>query len=108
MANADDTTPPTPRPAGPRFIPLATTSQHSYFAPDAALFLRADAPDEALYDAAEDRMSAALDMLAVLERVDQDDAAIPNVFLICRALLLLISDAQSLYQAEHDRRRRRA
>jgi hypothetical protein len=108
MADANHTSHPSTRPAVHGFIPLATTSQHSHFPRDATLFLNTDAPVEALYDAAEDRLSAVLDLLAVLEMIDEDNLPVRNVFQISRALLLLISDAQSLYQAEHDRRRRRA
>jgi hypothetical protein len=86
---------------------LATTSQHSYFPRDATLYLRADAPADTLHDAAEDRLSAVIDLLAVLEGVNQDDAPVRNVFQISRALLLLVSDAQSLYEAEYEQRGRR-
>ncbi|MBD9577470.1 hypothetical protein IB260_19265 [Pseudomonas sp. PDM23] len=71
------------------------------------LFLNTHAPAEALYDAAEDRLGAVIDLLAVLARVDQDNAPIRNVFQISRALLLLVSDAQSLYQADHEQKRKR-
>lgn len=91
----------------PGFVPLATTSQHSHFPLDATLYLRADAPADALFDAAEDRLGAVIDLLAVIEMVDQDGTPVRNVFQISRALLLLISDAQSLYQADHEQRQKR-
>jgi hypothetical protein len=107
MADANHTSHPSTRPAVHGFIPLATASQHSHFPRDATLFLNTGAPAEALYDAAEDRLGAVLDLLAVLEMVDQDNLPIRNVFQISRALLLLVSDAQSLYQADHEQRGRR-
>ncbi|WP_152223096.1 hypothetical protein [Pseudomonas sp. SCB32] len=95
MANANDTSRPaiTERTTSHGFIPLATTSQHSYFPRDATLFLKTDAPADALFDAAEDRLGAVIELLVVLERINQDDMPIRNVFQISRALLLLVSDA---------------
>ncbi|WP_152225888.1 hypothetical protein [Pseudomonas sp. SCB32] len=108
MATANDTSHPaiTERATTHGFIPLATTSQHSYFPREAMLYLRADAPADALYDAADNRLGAVIDLLAVLEMINQDDMPIRNVFRISRALLLLVSDAQSLYQADHEQRRK--
>lgn len=107
MANANDTSRPSARPTSHGFIPLETTSQHSHFPREATLYLNANAPADALYDAAEDRLSAVIELLAVLEAVDQDSAPVRNVFQISRALLLLASDAQSLYQADHEQKRMR-
>ncbi|MDH1009000.1 hypothetical protein N5J43_03050 [Pseudomonas nicosulfuronedens] len=106
MADANHTPPAHPATHG--FIPLATASQHCYISRDATLYLNTNAPTDALYEAAIDRLSAVIDLLSVLERIDQDDAPISNVFLISRALLLLASDAQSLYQADFEKKHRRA
>lgn len=107
MADANHTSHPSTRPAVHGFIPLETPSQHSHFPRDATLYLNTNAPVDALYDAAEDRLKSVIDLLAVLDIINQDDMPIRNVFQISRALLLLVSDAQSLYQADHEQRRRR-
>lgn len=107
MADANHTSHPSTRPTVHGFIPLETASQHSHFPRDATLYLNTNAPADALYDAAEDRLSAVADLLAVLQMIDLDDLPVRNVFQISRALLLLISDAQSLYQADHEQKRGR-
>ncbi|WP_178119597.1 hypothetical protein [Pseudomonas sp. SCB32] len=60
-----------------------------------------------MYDAAEDRLSAVIELLAVLELAELNCSPCLNLFRISRALLLLASDAQSLYQADHEQRLRR-
>jgi hypothetical protein len=42
-----------------------------------------------------------------LSQVNVEDIHIRNFFQISRALLMLVSDAQSLYQADHEQRGRR-
>lgn len=109
MANADYTSRPSAieRPAPSGFIPLETPSQHSAYPHDATLYLNTHAPADALYDAAEHRLNAVIALLSTLERIDQDNLPTHNVCQISRSLRLLASDAQSLYQADHQRRRGR-
>lgn len=109
MANTDYTSPLTtserPTPGG--FIPLETPSQHCTSPHDATLYLNANAPADALYDAAEHRLRAVIALLSTLELLDQHDLPTHNVLQISRSLRLLASDAQSLYQADHQRKRGR-
>lgn len=109
MANPDYTSHPTAteRPTAGGFIPLATASQHSTYPRDAALYLNPHAPADALYDAAEYRLNAVIDLLTTLELAELDNLPSRNVLQISRSLRLLASDAQSLYQADHMRMRGR-
>ncbi|QRY79968.1 hypothetical protein JVX91_02285 [Pseudomonas sp. PDNC002] len=100
MANAHTTSPA--RPESDRFIPLGTDSQHHTHPRNATLYLRADAPADELYNAAEDRLSAVIDLLGILSLSTLDAQPMRNVLQISRSLLLLASDARSLYQAGHE------
>lgn len=102
----DHTTSPV-RPDSDCFIPLGTDSQHGLTPRDATLYLRTDAPANELYNAAEDRLSAVFELLGTLSHVDLDVNPVRNVLQISRSLLLLASDAHSLYQADHEQRGRR-
>ncbi|WP_448683246.1 hypothetical protein [Pseudomonas nicosulfuronedens] len=86
------------------FVPLGTDSQHHANPRNATLYLRTDAPADELYNAAEDRLSAVIDLLGILSLSTLDAQPLRNVLQINRALLLLASDAHSLYQADHERR----
>lgn len=90
-----------------RFIPLAAPSQHHANPRYATLYLRADAPADELYDAADNRLSAVIDLLSTLELAELNSSPFRNVLQISRSLLLLASDAQSLYQADHEQKRTR-
>jgi len=107
MANANDTSPATTTECRTpeRFIPLAPPSQHHANPRYATLYLRADAPADDLFDAAENRLGAVIDLLSLLQLAELNGEPYRNVLHISRSLLLLVSDAQSLYQAEHERRR---
>lgn len=109
MANANHTSHPQPtvRPETDRFAPLGTESQHNTNPRYATLYLRTDAPCDELYYAADNRLSAVIDLLNTLELAEMNCLPIPNVLRISRSLLLLISDAHSLYQADHEQRERR-
>jgi len=87
-----------------RFIPLETASQHSAYPRDAALYLRTDAPADALYDAAEYRLKSVIELLSALHLSDAEEHPFASV---SRSLLLLASDAWSLYQADHEQKRGR-
>lgn len=106
MADTNGTSHPEPtaRPEPDRFIPLGTDSQHSNNPRYATLYLKADAPSEELYQAAEYRLSAVIDLLGTLSLLELDRLPTRNVLQISRSLLLLAADAHSLYQAEHERR----
>ncbi|MFZ5959318.1 Bro-N domain-containing protein [Pseudomonas knackmussii] len=96
--------PPAQAPVSHGFIPLEITSQHSTRPHEATLYLHKSAAPDALYDAAEYRLKSVIEMLSALHVGDPED----NPFCsISRSLLLLISDAQSLYQADHERKRGR-
>ncbi|WP_152226743.1 hypothetical protein [Pseudomonas sp. SCB32] len=73
----------------------------------ATLYLRTDAPCDELYNAAEDRLSAVIELLGTLTFVELDAYPARNVLQISRSLLLLASDAHSLYRADHEQRDRR-
>ncbi|WP_157883360.1 hypothetical protein [Pseudomonas sp. ATCC 13867] len=51
------------------------------------------------------RLNAVIDLPSTLRLAELNSAPFCDVLQICRSLLLLASDAQSLYQAEHERRR---
>ncbi|RUD93115.1 hypothetical protein IPC1228_31475 [Pseudomonas aeruginosa] len=85
-------------------MPLETASQHSTHPRNATLYLNVDAPAEALYDAAEYRLKSVIELLSTLRLGDMEE----NPFCqVSGALLLLASDAWSLYQADHEQRRGR-
>lgn len=109
MADANHTTHPTftERPMQDRFVPLGSDSQHDTNPRYAALYLRGDMPGEELYRAAENRLSAVIDLLATLELAELNVSPMRNVLQISRSLLLLASDAHSLYQADHEQRGQR-
>lgn len=102
MANAH-TTSPIPAESH-RFLPLGTDSQHHAHPRNATLYLRTDAPADELYNAAEDRLSAVIDLLGILSLSTLDAQPLRNVLQISRSLLLLASDAHSLYQADREQR----
>ena len=102
MAKTDGKAPE--HPEKDRFLPLGTDSQHHANPRNATLYLRTDAPADELYNAAEDRLSAVIDLLGILSLSTLDAQPLRNVLQINRALLLLASDAHSLYQADHERR----
>ncbi|MCP8463123.1 hypothetical protein NK553_04095 [Pseudomonas sp. ZM23] len=106
MANADHTSHPAPaeRREGRRFIPLGPASQHCKLPHDATLYLNTNAPANALYDAAEYRLKSVIELLSALHLGESEHQSLSGV---SRALLLLVSDAQSLYQADHEQRGRR-
>lgn len=106
MADTNYTSPPTTteRPAPGGFIPLEPASQHSTYPHDTTLYLKTNAPADALYDAADYRLKSVIELLRALHQGDPEQ----NPFCsLSRSLLLLISDAQSLYQADHQQRHRR-
>ncbi|MBA5956881.1 hypothetical protein GIB64_05530 [Pseudomonas lactis] len=63
------------------------------------LFLNVSAPSSELMDAANWRLGAARDLLEVLTVSSADDGFPRDVAKVSRALLLLMDDAESLYQA---------
>ena len=109
MANANSTSRPhfTERPEAERFVPLGADSQTNANPRYATLYLRTDAPCDELYNAAEDRLSALIELLGTLALVDLNACPVRNILQISRSLLLLASDAHSLYQANHEQRDRR-
>ncbi|WP_447754016.1 hypothetical protein [Pseudomonas nicosulfuronedens] len=64
----------------------------------------APTPADELYNAAEDRLSAVIDLLGILSLSTLDAQPLRNVLQLNRALLLLASDAHSLYQADREQR----
>jgi hypothetical protein len=106
MADANHTshTAPTERRNAERFFPLDGASQHSINPRNATLYLNADAPTDALYDAAEYRLMSLIEMLTTLR---QGDPELNPCCALSRSLLLLASDAWSLYLADHEQRGRR-
>lgn len=102
MAITDGKTPA--HPETDRFLPLGTDSQHHAHPRNATLYLRTDAPADELYNAAEDRLSAVIDLLGILSLSTLDAQPLRNVLQISRSLLLLASDAHSLYQADREQR----
>lgn len=79
----------------PKTLALLGHSQHTPRTTGAALYLRTDIPTDELFDAAEYRLGALIDLLAALQLQAEDS----NLHQAARALLLLASDARSLYQA---------
>ncbi|MBD9516231.1 hypothetical protein [Pseudomonas sp. PDM22] len=106
MADANHTshTAPTERRNAERFVPLDTTSQHSINPRNATLYLNADAPADALYEAAECRLRSVIELLTAMRLGDPE---LNPYCAISRSLLLLASDAWSLYQADYEQRVRR-
>ncbi|MCP1625336.1 hypothetical protein [Pseudomonas nitroreducens] len=105
MAGANHTshTAPTERRNAERFVPLEGASQHCINPRNATLYLNADAPADALYDAAEHRLMSLIELLTTLRQGDPEQS--PSCA-VSRSLLLLASDAWSLYQADHEQRGR--
>lgn len=108
MAHIDHTSPSSPaeRREGGTFIPLGPASQHSKLPRDATLYLNPNAPANALYDAAEYRLKSLIDLLTTLELAELTALPNHNLLQLSRSLLLLASDAQSLYQANQQQRAR--
>ncbi|WP_440467004.1 hypothetical protein ACKI1H_27975 [Pseudomonas sp. YH-1] len=91
-------------PVSARFFPLDTGSQHSTYPRNATLYLKADAPAETLYEAADYRLRSVIDLLSALRLGDPE---LNPYCAVSSSLLLLVSDAWSLYQADHEQKRGR-
>lgn len=89
----------------PVYEPLGTLSQHNPSRAHSVLYLRQDACAGDLFDAAEYRQGALLDLLAALSLNENDGTAPDSLPRAARALMLLAADAQALYTAALQRHR---
>ncbi|KAF1054267.1 MAG: hypothetical protein GAK43_00996 [Stenotrophomonas maltophilia] len=86
-------------PAINEYLSLLPTSQHTLRHDEAVLHLHIRAPAEDLFDAADYRLGALIDLLASLH-VAEENGPLSQA---ARSFLLLASDARSLYLAAQAR-----
>lgn len=67
----------------------------------AAIFLRADASAEVLFEAASERQYAVRDLLEAISRCEINEGEARGISGLARAAALLVGDAESLYEAAH-------
>ena len=65
------------------------------------LFFNASAPTDDLFDTADHRMAAALNLLHILEFSDSRDFVQHQASRLSAALGVLLTDARALYEAAH-------
>lgn len=78
------------------FKPLASGSQGGT---KPVLYVDGSAPQGQLMDAAEWRLGAVQELLSVLSTCSTEDGGRRDVAQVSRALLLLVDDAEALFQA---------